>query len=310
MGTIRFAATLVQTGYRYQADLAEDVSVGSIARFLSQHDAAVNANTMELARLIEPAQRLQDIHLQTGDRLVIIMQPPHYAELPAALHPGDRVLKFSLGEYEVSSRGKKLLLVGRSDEMRQIYPDIDLRYFIPSHSLGYISRQCLRFYFDDAAKQWYALKTGQTRLMIDDFELGDEEVALDGEMWLRFYRASDNPKSPSSRPVGALRLQVEEVQAQADTASLRAGLTPVSVCIGSEYESQTLNASENLVLEQIVTGLARYHQRLLTPDARLYLMRLLSPEVKVGSLNMSADEFLYAPRHVRYTENMLLTGEG
>ena len=191
-----------------------------------------------------------------------------------------------------------MLLLGKPDEVRGVQPDIDLRDFVPAQSLPFISRECLRLFFDEGEKLWFAQKVGQTRLVIDEFELGDSEIVLDGEKWLYFYRASDDPKLPASRPIGGLRLEVEETSGRGRESDVHAGTHHIGIWLGSEQDSQTLNASENLVLERIVTGLAQYSRIVLKGDYQLCLMRLLSPEVRVGTLHLAPDEFLYAPRYV------------
>jgi hypothetical protein len=298
MPAIKFSAALVQSSSRCEADLSEDVTIGGIARYLGQHETSVSTNTLELARPLLPSQRLQDVNFRPGDRLVIFTQPPEPVEFPAALHRGDRSLKFSLGDFEVSSRGRKILLVGKPDEARGVQPDIDLRDFVPAQSLPFISRECLRLFFDEDEKWWFAQKVGQTRLVIDEFELGDSEIVLDGEKWLYFYRASDDPKLPASRPIGGLRLQVEESSSGSSESDVHAGSHRLGIWLGSEQDSQTLNASENLVMERIVIGLVHYTQIVLKGEYRLCLMRLLSPEVRVGALRLAPDEFLYVPRSV------------
>jgi hypothetical protein len=298
MPAIKFSAAIVQSSSRYEADLSEDVTVGGIARYLGQHESSVSTNTLEFARQLLPSQRLQDVDFRPGDRLVIFTQPPQLAEFPTALHHGERGLKFSLGDFEVNSRGRKMLLLGKPDEVRSVQPDIDLRDFVPAQFLPFISRECLRLFFDEDEKLWFAQKVGQTRLVIDEFELGDSEIVLDGEKWLYFYRASDDPKLPASRPIAGLRLEVQETSSGGSESDVHAGTYHLGIWLGSEQDSQTLNASENLVLERIVTGLAQYSQIVLTGDYRLCLMRLLSPEVQVGALRLAPGEFLYAPRYV------------
>jgi hypothetical protein len=305
MASIKLSTVVVNASRRYDVQLNEQVTVGGIARYLSQHEAYVDATTLEMARPVLPAQRLQDLDIQVGDRLLIFTQPPQLTDLPAALTPGDKTLKFSLGDIEISSRGKKSLLVGKPDEAREIFPDIDLRNFISPTLLGFVSRECLRVEFDEQSKLWYAEKIGQTRLMIDDFELSDEKVALDGERWLRFYRASDDPKHPDCRPVGVIHVQVEEMQSRPDVSYFRSGSRHLAMCVGTERESHTLNASESLTLGRVVAGLAAYNKTVLSPSYRLFLMRLVSPNTPIQSFNLGSDGFLYAPRNHHYAQNLL-----
>jgi hypothetical protein len=58
---------------------------------------------------------------------------------------------------------------------------------------------------------------------------------------------------------------------------------------------------------QIITSLAIYNRLPLTPDARLYLLRLVSPQMTMQALNPGSDEFLYVPRNLYYAQNLLLS---
>src|SRR3712207_3066876 len=93
MASIKLSTVVVNASRRYDVTLSEQVTVGGIARYLSQHEAYVDATTLEIARPVLPAQRLQDLDIQVGDRLLIFTQPPSLADLPAALTPGDKTLK-------------------------------------------------------------------------------------------------------------------------------------------------------------------------------------------------------------------------
>lgn len=308
MTAIRLSTVLVPASQGYEISVNDQVTVGTIARYLTQQEAFVDANTLELARPVAPHQRLQDIDLRAGDRLLVFQQPAQMVDLPAPLNPGDKTLTFALGDFEVSSRGKKSLIIGKPDENRQVTPDIDLRSFLSPKALDYISRQCLRLDFDEPRQAWLATKIGVTRLFIDEFELTDQPIVLDGDRWLRFYRASDDPMRPASRPIGTFRIQVREIGNDLDLASVPPGPRRIRLRVGSERDAQTLNASEHLTLDRVVSGLATYNDIRLGPEHRLYLVRLLSPEVALNTLNLSqtADDFLYTARSTYFAQNLLV----
>lgn len=305
MGEIRISTAMVSSVYAYSFDVSDKVSVGRIARYLSQQEAYVETSTLELARPLEMTQRLHEIDWHPGDRLVILTQPEEAASLPAALKPGDKILKFILSDKEISSRGKKTLLVGKATTEQEVTPDIDLRNFIAAKYLNFISRRCLSLEFDESSKLWYAQKLGQTRMMIDEYELGSQKVPIDDNSTLRFFKPVDDPAT-GSRPIGEIKVIVEEVQSRDDLLYLESGNRPVYLLAGLERESVLLNVSENIQISQLVYGLATHIRVPLTLNFRPYLMRLAAPGANMPDLHMLNGMFLYTARTQQYAQNMLI----
>jgi hypothetical protein len=123
--------------------------------------------------------------------------------------------------------------------------------------------------------------------------------------WLRFYRASDDPKKKNSRVLGALQLSVEEAQADEGILAFESGPWQLNVHVGLESDGQTVRASENLRIEQVLEHLARYNETTLPDEAQFYLARLISPEVKMRTLDLGYDAVLYASLNPRYGQNLL-----
>jgi hypothetical protein len=305
MATIKLSTVLVHSGHSYTFHLHSDVTVSEVAQHISRYEPHLTINTLEIAHPIQPDQRLQDVDVQPGDRLIAFLQPVRQVELPTPLKPGDKILKFSLGDLEIDSRRKKGLLVGKSDPSQEIMPDIDLRYFLAPEALEFISRGCLWLSFDESNRVWYASKMGQTRITIDDFELGVEKISLNDSQRLRFYPPVDHLQPSHTDPLGTIKITVEEVLAHAPVETFRQGHHRLDVYVGAEGDGQTLRASETLPIEQIVAHLAQYNNTPLPQEARLYSTRLLSPENKMDDLHLGHDEFLYASLNPRYGRNRL-----
>lgn len=305
MATLKLSTVMVYSGHDYTFHLGDRVTVGEIAQYLSQYEPHLSLTTLEIAHPVQRDQRLQDIDIQMGDRLISFMQPVKHVDLPSPVTPGDKVLRFALGDLVIKSRGKKGILVGRPDETQQIIPDIDLGYFVAPESLEHISRGCLWLSFDEYNRAWYASKLGQTRVMVDEFELGTDKLPLNDTQWLRFYRPSDNPKDKKTRPLGTLQLSVEEAQAPDDIHAFEPGNWRLNVHVGLESDGQTVRASEGLRVEQVLEHLARYNDTTLPAEAQLYLARLVSPEVRMHTLDMGYDAVLYASLNPRYGQNLL-----
>ena len=135
MATIKLTTGMAHSSHHYVFHLGNRVTVGEIAQYLSQSEPHLAVNTLELARPVQGHQRLQDVDIQVGDRLVAFLQPAKRVELPKPPSPGDKILKFSLADLEIDSRGKTGILVGKPDESQEMMPDIDLRYFVAPESL-------------------------------------------------------------------------------------------------------------------------------------------------------------------------------
>jgi hypothetical protein len=300
MAIIKLSTVMTHSIHSYTLNLNDSVTVREIAEYLSLYESHLTVSTLEVARPIKPDQHLQDIDVQAGDRLVIFTQNVKHMELPTPFKSGNKILKFSLGDFEIVSRGKKGLLIGKSDESQQMLPDIDLRDFITPEAMEFISRGCLWLNFDDSTDTWYASKLGQTRVMIDEIELGADKFPLNDEQWLRFYRESDNPRS--SHALGEMRLKLEELGLDNDVTSFKSGNRQLNVCVGSEKENQVVKASQSLQTGEIVTRLAHYQEISLPPDLQLYMVRLVSPETQILSVSLEEGVFLYTalnPHHAR-----------
>lgn len=304
MATIRLPTQMVHARQQYALTLNESVTAGRLARYLSQQEAYVDASTLEVARPVLPTQRIQDVDVQPGDRLVIFTGDADNAELAAPLRPGDKLVKFAVGDVIVASRGKKSLLIGKPDGPRETAVDIDLRNFISPKSLNFISRECLRLDYDERNKTWFANKVGRTRVLLDEYEIGADKVPLGDHVMLRFYRANDDPRT--TRPLGEIRAMVETVESRDDILYIEQGSHFVNMQVGVPRESVALNVSENVLLAQIVTGLAAFHRAGIPQNATLYLLRLLAPETRVGEITLGQDEFLYTSRSQSYAHNLLV----
>lgn len=303
---MKLTTFIVNARINYGIQLGENTTVGRIARYLSQQEADVDGSTLEVARVVAPTQKLQDVDIQSGDRLIIFTNPPEKGQLNAPLTPGDKVLTLSIGNVEVSSRGKKTLMMGKPDTQRDGNVDIDLRSFVPPKALGFISRETLRLEFDDRAKTWFASRLGKTRILMDELEIGAERTPMSDVCTLRLYRAGDDPRSPAYVPLAQFNVDTETVKSSEDIIYLEQGGKTLNVQVGQERDSLTLNVSENIAVGQIVTNLAAHLNVPLGQGNGAYLLRLLPPGTAVKTLNLGQDEFLYAVRSQTFALNALI----
>lgn len=293
---MRIATSLASAVDHYTLNLSSEVTVGQIARYLSQQEAYLDVSTLERARPLEPGQSLQDIHIQTGDRLLIFTQKPEPAQLAEALAPGDTMLKFSRGDFEVTSRSRKQLLIGRHHPPSGVNPDVDLRNFVSPRDIDAISRKCVLVEFDNQSKVWYASRIGQTPVFVDDLQLENRKIPLNNNSRLRFYQGS--------RIIGEIRVQVKEVQPDENLVYLQTGQHALPLMVGSEQETQVLNAADTLAVGTLAEHVLAFNSIQAAPQ--LYLMRLVAPHMPVDRLSLGRGGFLYAARQFRYAQNVLI----
>jgi hypothetical protein len=298
MAILRVPVAIVPSSQHYQARVAGLVTVGEVARYLSQHEAQIEVNTLEIARPALPDQRVETMDIQGGDRLVIFTHAARPVELPAPARPGDKAVRFSLGDTTLRSGGKKSLMVGKPEA--GFIPDLDLRHFITPRALEFVSADCMRLYFDEGAQVWYATRSGDTRILLDELELERQPVALNDAQWVRFYRAGD------ARPLGEMRMTLETVQVGDDVPLLPPGQEIVHMQIGLERENQALRVSGNIRAGQIASSLAQHHGLPVTNDLRLYVARLAPPQTSLDALELGEGALLYAALKLRYAEHVLL----
>jgi hypothetical protein len=301
---MRLSTQLVGARQSFALNLGERVTVGKLARYLSQQEAGIDMSTLEFARVVGANQHVQDIDLQAGDRLVVFTAPPQPGELTQPLNPGDKVAKFSVGDVVITSRGKKSLQIGKPDSQRDV--DIDLRNLVSPRAIGFISRDTMRLDFDDRAKTWYAARTGKTRVLINEFELGTERVPLSDVTTLRLYRAGDEPTSPAFQPLAVIRIEMETVQNREDIIFLDTGPVRTPIQIGVGKERLTLNVSENVPLGQVAGSLLTYHKLNPATEYQIYLLRLIPPATPLNALGFGQDDMLYASRSQSFALNALV----
>lgn len=293
--TIRLSTALVQSSRHYQLRTSEQTNIQAVLNFLSTQEARLDATTLELVRPVASNQRIQEINLQAGDRLLIFIQAAHPVEIPPPLKLGDRLLHFSAPQFAAHSSGKKSLIVGKADPTLQGLPDIDLQQFIPTQHLPMISPQCLWLNFDERARVWYVSRIGHTRILLDELELSTAQVALNSTHSLRFYPPDNSAAPLYGPPLAELQVQVELVQVAQHIQQIPPGDFLLNLRVGMEHETQLIRASENITFDQIARSLAQYNSLTLTPASSLCIARLVSPQATMQALGLGTEAFLYAP---------------
>ncbi|MCU0511677.1 MAG: hypothetical protein MUE40_03810 [Anaerolineae bacterium] len=289
----------------YTLSLSGQVTAGAVADYFSRYTPYVAAAMLELAQPIRTGQRLEEVDWRNGDRLILLTQTPQPAEPPRRLNAGDKLLRLRQGAYEVTSGGKKALLLGRADPARQTGPDIDLSPFIPPGLLDLIAPDCLWLQFDDGSRTWQAARAGATRVQVDEYELTTTRIPLEGSRRLRFFAPPGTRDFAPERVIAEVLLRVDDVPPGDEPPPLETGGYRVEVVIGTERDSQTLRASGNLIMGQMITALATHYGLSLTAGTRLYRLRAIAPDTPLHALTLAPEGFLYTPRHLEAAHTLL-----
>jgi hypothetical protein len=298
----RFSTAVILSSQYYQANLSPNVQIGDLARYLSRVEPNLDASTLEFATRIAWDQNLQSINLQSGERLLVFGAEPPMTNLP--LLSGDKFVTFANNHFRASSGGKRSLLVGKSGEGQPQDPDIDLRQFISNKVIDYISRNCLTLNYTPDSN-WHIVRTGSTRVRLDELELGAQPIPLRGKHRLRFYRASDTQYNQPA--LAEIEINVETIGNGTGSRDIEQGGMAVKVRIGLEINNQLLRASEKLSIQQVMEALARHTKITLPADAQVYQTRILSPKILLQSLFLSFDSenFLYTSLYQQRTQYYL-----
>lgn len=297
--TRQLPTTIITTSYAYTARLHRSVTVGSLARYLSQLESNVSAGTLEIARALPLDMRVQAINMQAGDRLLIANDPLKTSELALPPRAGEQFVRIEVGTLNNRLRGKRKITVGWSDKTHSAVPDIDLREFVATESLPYISQNCLRLQLDNGT--WYAQRTGDTRIMIDELDLMTLPVPLNQHQTVRIY-SSDHARG-RAYPLSEFNLILETIDAQEAVAPLPSGSMFVSVQPGVESQTRFLRASDRLTLRQVVAALAQ-HDSLALSNASVYLAHVLPLDTALHQIT-NEDAFLHVPLETRYARRVL-----
>src|SRR5215218_1682694 len=176
---------IIHAADSYSLSLPPQITIGEIAAYFSQIEPYVHTATLELAYPVRTSLRLQDIGFGAGDRLALMTQAPRQVDLPVKARTGDTILKFRRGAFEIAIHNKKGVLLGKPAEGGPL-PDVDLRHFIAPGMEEFLSRGCVWVQWDEATKTWMLSRIGETRVLVDEFDLALHRLPLAGTRKLRF----------------------------------------------------------------------------------------------------------------------------
>ena len=260
--------------------------------------------TLEVARPVAVSRRVDALNWQDGDRLAVFMRPPRTVDPPMPLRSGDVQLTLSNGGVRVTSGRKRQLLAGVPDERGGRLPDVDLRYTVSPEDMDALSPTVLRLTYNPRQRTWQAQSAGRNPVLLDEYILKGDPVAVNHGQRLRIYAANATPTA--SEPLATLAITLERVETDVNPITLEAGNHTARLTIGTEIPPYMLRASGNLTLTDVLDTLLRHQQDTPLPDdAGVYRLRLAAPSVRLAALDLQPDEFLYAPLQTRPAQSTL-----
>jgi hypothetical protein len=152
------------------------------------------------------------------------------------------------------------------------------------------------------AGRWYAQRSGQTRIVIDDLELGGAPVLLNEVQRVRFYRATET--DVYRRPLGSVDLLLGSRQSGRADIALPDGNFLVPVALGNERGTYFLNASDHLTIRQVGAALL-HHSGQTLENVTAYSLRLLSPSLPLEQV-LREGTFFYARNEGSLARYLLL----
>ncbi|GAB1422596.1 hypothetical protein MASR2M15_28330 [Anaerolineales bacterium] len=275
----------IRKNIRYQVKLDPQLSIGQISQHLQKIDITQGGQTLFVARPIDADESLSQLHLEAGDH--VIMMPQRSPVRSFTLHeegsyPG---LIFESAQERKEIFNQDSLIVGRMSA--QARPDLDLSHFLPARFQESISRQCLWLQYEDE-DGWKIQKIGQTRVFMDDVELGDQALRLNPTQVLTFVKTS------TQESMGSLHLQVVQASSSPQARSqLKIGTHFFQLDLGLERQHYKLRVSPHFSLANVVSRLWQYQKRefLYRPD--FMAIRLVSPAEILQNFDFNQQENFY-----------------
>lgn len=290
--SLRVALSLAFNVRQMHGQFSPATPLTRLVEYLAALEPHTYGRTLELATPAPPDALLGELGLLAGDRLVLFTTPPQEKPFSAPLQIGDTTLTLRAGSFSLEANGRRELLLGKPDPTTQRHPDLDLRTLAHPDAAEFISRSALWLRYSGGL--WLAERSGQTRVRLDEFELGSTPVPVNSGQVLRFYRHADDPRT--SPALATLQVTLTRVEHATTLPLIEAGRQAVRLCSGTERPLQFLRAAERLAVGTLTDSLTRHFQLPATPHTQLYRLSLLPSQTRLASLSPDANTLLYMPQ--------------
>lgn len=292
--SLRLAAVMSSASQFYTVPLAADTPVSRLAQAADLFGASSEASTLEVAEPLSLRGTLDEGRFLSGDRLLLNLYTPKAAVLADTSQPTTRVTLQS-GSFITTFSGKSEIIIGRSHVGQETVPDADLGLFVPSGLLDFISDASVLLYQDADTQQWFARRTGQTRVLIQEYELQRQPFPIAESVVLRLYPAAGSLMS-SARLLVELHIQIELPSTTVSPIRLPWGDLPTRVLVGVEQEIGLIEVDGVLPLETVATHLLDHKGFNTLQRVRAYRLHTLPPATTVAAALAQPDSLLYLPR--------------
>jgi hypothetical protein len=301
---LRLGSVYVSASQQVQVAVAAHTTIGALAASMSQLDSTLSAHTLELAAPLPRRQRLGDLALANGDRLLLLANTPKQLPTPDLFNTTDTALRFFINGQQVPVGGKSGYLVGASQRGSDVTPDIDLRQYVPSTLADFIAEGCVWLQYDGNQHQWFASRIGNTRVKLDEYELQGDKFPLAKSVTLRLF-----PQGATfigtDRLLAEVNIRQEGDPRQISAPQVQAGDHRVRVVLGVEQSLGLVDASPNMGLQTVADALLKHANIAQPTPVQAFSLRLLSSQDTVGAALQERESFLYVARSVDYVRSAL-----
>ncbi len=286
----------------YNLSLDAATSCAALARAAARQAGLEPTATLELALPLPLNSHLLERAAMTGDRLLIQTAPPRPAPWQAQ-SDGQPSVTVQCGELEVSISGKTSVIVGKAGGMGT--PDVDLSLPAAHTPSDFIAEQCLELRYQPDERCWYALRLGQTRARLDEFELSPRvPLRLSAQTQLQLYPPAGG-LLPAERRLATLTIHAQAHHSPPADDVLSAGAFAARVLIGTEHPLGILELQGTLSVDTIARRALAHYGHPIPPRLRCYLLRLLPPDQPVGAALASGDTLFYLARDLETIRSVL-----
>lgn len=307
---LRLASVYISASQQVQLSLASNATIGALTASMTALDNTLNASTLELALPLARRQRLGNLALATGDRLLLMANTPKQVPLPARVNTYETQLRFTIDGQEVAVASKSGYLIGASQHGSDVLPDVDLRPFIPPTLADLIAEGCVWLQYDPYQRQWFASRIGNTRVLLDEYELQGDKFPLVRTTKLRLYPQGVTFMG-ANRLLAEVAIRVEDNTGQGNRVNLPHGDLRTRLVLGVEQALGVFDASPDIELQTVADKLLAHAKIPQTSQIQVYALRLLSPQDTISTSDGERDSFFYLARSTAYVRSALrLRGMG
>ena len=299
---LHLGAAYTSASSLYSLSLDPAATCQVLARAAARQAGLETPATLELALPLPLSSHLLESAALTGDRLLIQTAPARPA-LWQAHTDGQPSVTVQCGQLETAISGKLSVLVGKAGGMGA--PDVDLSLPAAQAPSDFIAEQCLELRYQSDERCWYALRLGQTRVRLDEFELSPRvPLRLGASTQLQLYPPTGGLLPPERR-LATLTIHAQPHHTLPADDHLKAGPLSTRLLVGTEHSLGILAVQGALPVETLARRVLAHHDHPVPPRLRCYLLRLLPPDQPVSAALATSEAVFYLARDLETIRSVL-----